>query len=364
MIKLLPFLCSADSYLFAADYLEASLHHLLAILAPPKTASVHASAAGDRAAAFHAIGDIAAILKGFGKTDGKTDKLDAVVAVIKEGLKKKPATAKGPREDRLEESILYCLQQLAGAVTNALTKDMHELLDLMFAYGLSDSLQETLIRLGKSIEPLQPEIQERMLDLVAEILSGEPFVPQGAPHPRGKAAVVRSGAGAAVHEADQHSDRTVELALSTLQKFKFDKIYQRSSPLAPEEQPPLHSLAEFVRDHAVRYVEAENPAVRRAAALACCDVLQADPVLKQTSAHAIKLVNEVLEKLLTLAIADPEAEIRKECMNHLTEDFDRHLAQQECVRSLFIALNDEAYDVREMAIKVSVAWVTAQRGNC
>ena len=62
-----------------------------------------------------------------------------------------------------------------------------------------------------------------------------------------------------------------------------------------------------MRDYVVRYVEDDNPDIRRAAALSCCQVLAADPVVAQTSNHAIKLVNEVLEKLLTLAIADPGA---------------------------------------------------------
>ena len=37
---------------------------------------------------------------------------------------------------------------------------------------------------------------------------------------------------------------------------------------------------------------------------------------------------------------------------HLDPRFDRHLAQAECVRSLFIALNDEVYGIREIAIKI------------
>lgn len=66
-----------------------------------------------------------------------------------------------------------------------------------------------------------------------------------------------------------------------------------------------YSLSEFVRDCVVKYLEDDHPEIRRAAALTCCQILSADPIVAQTSNHAIKLVNEVLEKLLTLAIADP-----------------------------------------------------------
>lgn len=48
---------------------------------------------------------------------------------------------------------------LATAVGSALTKHMHELLDLMFAYGLSESLVMALQDLATNIPPLLPTIQ-------------------------------------------------------------------------------------------------------------------------------------------------------------------------------------------------------------
>jgi len=39
-------------------------------------------------------------------------------------------------------------------------------------------------------------------------------------------------------------------------------------------------------------------------------------------------------------------------LNALDERFDRHLSQAEYVRSLFIALNDETFAVREIAIVI------------
>ena len=49
-------------------------------------------------------------------------------------------------------------------------------------------------------------------------------------------------------------------------------------------------------------------------------------------------------------VSDPL--IREATISHLEAKFDRHLAQAECVRSLFIALNDEVYVIRELAIKI------------
>jgi serine/threonine-protein kinase mTOR len=49
-------------------------------------------------------------------------------------------------------------------------------------------------------------------------------------------------------------------------------------------------------------------------------------------------------------IADPA--IRQTVLSNLDEKFDKHLAQAENVRSLFIALNDEVFANRETAIAI------------
>ncbi|CAG8464548.1 8437_t:CDS:10, partial [Paraglomus occultum] len=113
-----------------------------------------------------------------------------------------------------------------------------------------------------------------------------------------------------------------------------------------------HVLNEFVRDCVVRYLETDIVEVRKAAALTCCQLFARDKILEQTSQHAIQVVNEVLERLLTVGVADPEISIRETVLSNLTERFDRHLAQAENIRSLFIALNDEAFSIREITITI------------
>jgi FKBP12-rapamycin complex-associated protein len=128
----------------------------------------------------------------------------------------------------------------------------------------------------------------------------------------------------------------VQLALETLGTFDFSG----------------HILSEFVRNCVVDYLEDDSPEIRLAAAETCCRVFARDPVVHQTSQHAVKLVGEVLEKLLTVAIADPDPNIRTRTLSSLDSKFDRHLAQAENVRSIFLALNDELFAVRELAIRL------------
>lgn len=66
-----------------------------------------------------------------------------------------------------------------------------------------------------------------------------------------------------------------------------------------------HVLNEFVRDNALPYLEDDNPAIRQAAALTCCHLFIKDPICYQASNHSIEIVGDVIDKLLTVGIADP-----------------------------------------------------------
>jgi FKBP12-rapamycin complex-associated protein len=94
--------------------------------------------------------------------------LDSILQNVKEALSLRPtyiinanayyifSRSKGSSSDA---SLFQCLRMLSQAVGPALTKYMHELLDMMFAYGLSDNLHLTLVDLVLNIPPLLPSIQ-------------------------------------------------------------------------------------------------------------------------------------------------------------------------------------------------------------
>lgn len=64
-------------------------------------------------------------------------------------------------------------------------------------------------------------------------------------------------------------------------------------------------LHEFIRDCVVGFTDDESAEIRHAAANATCVILQRDPILYQTSRQAIEVVDQVLSRLLSVAIADP-----------------------------------------------------------
>lgn len=113
-----------------------------------------------------------------------------------------------------------------------------------------------------------------------------------------------------------------------------------------------HVLNEFVRDVAIQYVDSNDPAIRKASALTCCQLYIRDPIIHQTSSHSIRVVADVIERLLTVGVADSDPDIRRTVLLSLDTKFDRHLAKPENIRSLFLAINDREFEVRQAAIIV------------
>ena len=68
------------------------------------------------------------------------------------------------------------------------------------------------------------------------------------------------------------------------------------------------------------------------------------------SAAVQSTVNEVLAKLLVVGITDLDADIRYCVMECLDECFDYHLAQAENLSALFVAMNDEQFEIRELTM--------------
>ncbi|KAL5537169.1 TOR1 [Sanghuangporus sanghuang] len=314
VISLIPTLALYDTQTFSEYFMYRAMLHLLDQLQKP----------AERSVAFTAIGQVATAVG----SDMKQF-LEPIMEQIKSGLQ-----MRGKKNAPAEEPMFQCIGMLASAVGPNLTKLLHDQLDLMFACGLSESLRQALIAIARHIPPLLRTIQDRLLDLISITLSGQHYKPLGASpsyhRPEMAAikdiAVQQSGATKAPEQ--------IRLALETLGSFDFSG----------------HILNEFVRSCALPYLEDDHPDIRQAAALTCCRLFVRDPICHQVSNHSIEIISDVLDKLLTVAIADPDPAIRLTVLSSLDERFDKHLSQAENVRSLFIALNDEVFENRVTAI--------------
>lgn len=289
VVSLIPSLAGYNPEEFVTTYLPKCMGHLLGQLKKEK----------DRSASFIAIGQVAIAVG-----SSITPYLDHILASVKDGL---AMAAKGyirnvcsdvsrGKASANDAAVFQCISMLATAVGQALTKYLHDLLELMFACGLTEPLRQALVDLAHNIPPLLPTIQERLLNLLSIILSGQGFRAPGSPE-RINSNLLPSMANQL--PADGKDSELITLALNTLGGFDFTGIYPETVLTSG------NVLNEFVRDVMINYVEDDNPDVRKAAALSSCQLFIKDPIVYQTSNHAIQVVSQVLEKLLTVGITDP-----------------------------------------------------------
>ncbi|KAF2718139.1 TOR1 phosphatidylinositol 3-kinase [Polychaeton citri CBS 116435] len=319
VVEILPIVAGYAPKEFCHHYLARSMQHLQALLKDPKQRNVAFTAIGQIA---HAVGSQIAPY------------LDTILLHIREALSTKYRTKAGDAEP-----IFNCISMISIAVGQTLSKYMEALLDPIFACGLSEALTQALVDMAHYIPPVKPTIQEKLLDLLSKVLCGQPFQQLGHPsHGRAPPPIFttpyRDQKDPQIPSEEKAHE--IALALETLGSFDFSG----------------HILNEFVKDVAIRYVEDDVPRIRRAAALTSCQLFIRDPIVHQTSYHSIQVVGEIVERLLTVGVADPDPEIRHTVLESLDARFDKHLAKAENVRTLFLTLNDEKFSIREAAITI------------
>ncbi|KAJ6302636.1 hypothetical protein OIU77_016676 [Salix suchowensis] len=218
-----------------------------------------------------------------------------------------------PRRAKPSLEALACVGNIAKAMKTVMEPYVRSLLDVMLSSGLSPTLVEALEQISDSIPSLLPTIQERLLDCIS---------------------------GSAL----------VQLALQTLARFNFKG----------------HELLEFARESVVVYLDDEDGATRKDAALCCCKlVANSFSAMVSTQGGSSRsnrpggkrwrLVEELVEKLLIAAVADADVTVRQSIFSslHGNRGFDDFLAQADSLSAVFAALNDEDFDVREYAISVA-----------
>ncbi|KAG8827189.1 phosphatidylinositol kinase- protein kinase tor1 [Serendipita sp. 401] len=313
---LLPVCARYDAMMFNEHF----LHKAMAWLLPQLSKST------DKQFVLETIGPIALSV-----TSEMKQFMPEIMAQVKECL-----AQRGKKGSVSDKAIFECIRMLAAAVGPNLTKLLHDQLDLIFANEFNEHVCNSLAACVVSIPPLLGAIQDRLLDKLTIILSGQSYRPTGAPMPVTRPEISLAQIAASTSQNIPKSTETIQLALETLATFDFSG----------------YELSDVVRTCALPYLEDETSEIRLRAAITCCQLFMREPGPGQRSICPLDVINEVLEKLLTASIADTDANIRVTVLSNLDERFDKHLAQAEHVRLLFMAMNDEMYDVRFKAVAI------------
>lgn len=250
VISLIPQLASYSPKDFVSHHFSSCLDHIIQTL---KTGY-------SRPVGYLALGEIALAV-------GKhlEPKLDVVVDLLKEGLTQLRLSS--------PNSALTAVSMLARAVGTALVPYTKELLDEMFANGLTWELVEALVVVSTHIRAAKHAIEDRLLAAVAAIIDhsmidrkSDSASSPSAHDPRRQASSGPSSAAVArtaglsqqglpeFNAAASKSDtQSLLLALRTLATFKFDS----------------HNMLPFVNDVLMFYLSSDIASVRRQVVVTC-----------------------------------------------------------------------------------------------
>ncbi len=159
-----------------------------------------------------------------------------------------------------------------------------------------------------------------------------------------------SSSGASSSQDQPPDTAAVVLALRTLGSFDFEG----------------HSLLSFVRHCAGHYLQSEERRIRLEAVRTCASLLRgalASLGGDRRSQTVMATLNDVLAKLLVVGITDRDSDVRWCVMDCFDDCFDYHLAQAENLSALFVALNDEVFEIREQVWmgKISISGKKSMR---
>lgn len=256
-----------------------------------------------------------------------------------------------------EPAIFDCIGNLSISVGPALTKHLQrDILDMIFSNcSLSKHMQDVLQTLITNIPVLSGIINAKLLNLSSLVLSGVLFQPPGSPYGTVKMnesyardyrlIMISRDTGLSINSIlnnqelyEQQESILLVQALEMLVFFKFEG----------------YQLNEFVRYCLITYLDHPSAKVRQTAVIASCEIFIKDPICEQVSVNALNAINEILDQLLSISITDPNAEIRLEGLTSLSKSkcFDPQLSQANNLKLLFIALNDEVFAIRKVAISL------------
>ncbi|EGV64899.1 FAT-domain-containing protein [Yamadazyma tenuis ATCC 10573] len=349
LTNIFPLVCSVNPEMFVEKYLHKILYYYLSQLKKLRK-EYKEPACLEKSCIFRSIGSIALEVG-----NQMATYLDAILDNIREGLSYPTNSTYRASRKETEPAIFDCIGKLSISVGPALTKHLQrDILDMIFSNcSLSKHMQDVLQTLSTNIPVLTNVINTKLLNLLNLVLSGVTFQPPGSPYGTTKMneslakdyrlIMISRDTGMSINSIlnnqevyEQYECNILVQALQMLVYFKFEG----------------YQLNEFVRYCTITYLQNPIPRVRQTAVVASCEIFINDPICEQVSVNALNAVNEVLDKVLTISITDPYPEIRLEGITCISNArcFDPQLSQPENLRLLFIALNDEVFSVRKIAI--------------
>ncbi|XP_050299177.1 serine/threonine-protein kinase Tor [Anthonomus grandis grandis] len=315
LLNILPRLAAFNKEKFVQNQLKSTMNYLLNILKGREK---------DRNNAFITIGLIAVAVE-----EEIEPYIDKIMEFIKAALPRTDSTSK--RRNAIDCSVFKCITYLALALKRHEKMEIPIILEQMLTTGLSQSLTVCLRELAKKVPIHKEKISVGLLKILSHILLNTPLTHPGQPKDE------NAEKAPTVHlSMDTHNTQLIILALHTLGTFDFQG--QRLLPF-------VERCAKYYLVHDVTEIRLE--AVKTSSRLLRNAIKAPDENNSETVSNALA---DVLRKLLSVGLIDNDAQVRYAVLASLDTTFDEQLSQAEYLDALFIALQDEEFRIREVAV--------------
>jgi tetratricopeptide (TPR) repeat protein len=313
-------------------------------------------------------------------------KVDEIFSLVSTGLKYRPPSTRKTTSE-MPIAAFHCAADLVEALGDMALPYITGLIDDMFRAGLSNELIKSLHAIAECVPAQQSIIEDRLLQEVSVCLAGiksakdvcDPMLPFGhmanTPMTRPSRALTlgeddldastiprRDVTNRAMSLADAGTEfpgvrinisnnpqvvSDLVLSLQTLGSFG-DSMGRVTTfgavvPLLP-----------FAQNVAAQYLSHPSSEVRRAAALTCCVLLVPPGIVhrNRVGGHSGRIIEDVLDTLLRVAVSDPSPVVRLCVVRALDSRYDPFLCQAHHLQPLFLLLQDEVLATRAVGVRL------------
>lgn len=333
LLILIPRMAAFNPSYFVEKHLAETIDYLLNGLKSTR----------DRSKIFIAIGRLAS---------GVKENLKPYVPRIMEAIRN-CLPSKDQRKSRgssvhnvvAEPCVFECISLIAQALGPLIEPEIRsqDFLDQMTLSGLSPALASAFLELSIQIPQLRREIHNHLLHMLSIVLMQRPFKNPGLPDSQtlpvaSHTSPNNNNSRYLVNNIDyqQENLHNITLALKILAKFDFHSMF----------------TMQFATYCSENYLTSEIRDIRLESVKTCCQILL-PAIIRNQNKHNPALVNtiqDVIHKLLVTAVTDTDKEVRKAVLESLSPKFDHYLAQTTNLDCLFLCLNEEMFEIRELSV--------------
>lgn len=318
-----------------------------------------------------------ALLVELSETGVVHEKLDRIFGLVSQGLKSRSINLHKKVSD-IHSAAFHCAADLVEALGDLALPYIPNLIDDIIRVGLSDDLIQCLHAISECVPEQQSVIEDRLLREVSFCLAGmrsakdasSSLVPSvSLPVLRKTRALTLSEEELDKNQArrdlsvrEQASDVTrVQINTSSNPEMVNDLVQSLrtlgsfgDSVGRVTTSEGVIPLLPFVQKVAARYLNHPASEVRRASALTCCTLLIPPGIVhkKRIGGHSARIIEDVLNTLLRVAVSDPSASVRLCIVRALDTRYDVFLCKAHHLQPLLLLLQDEVLATRATGVQL------------